>query len=284
MIKVSVIVPIYNSAKYLEKCIESLINQTLKDIEIILIDGGSTDGSIKIIESYLKKDKRLIFLKENLKNQASARNLGLKQAKGEYISFIDSDDWVESDFLKKLYDNAKKNNSDISFCSFIYFDEFKKRYKEQFNYRDFPKIEKDSFFVKDEPTFFFEAQTSVCNKLIKADFLNYHKFLFDENLYFEDFIFLSKIWIKEAKISFIKEYKYFYRIESENSTYYKNDKAKLDLVNALELAKKYLIKNGVYENIQKEFDSYKIKTIFHGVRLIKNFWFRILYIIKLLFK
>lgn len=116
MIKVSVIVPIYNAEKYLEQCLDSIVNQTLKDIEIILIDDGSTDRSAEICKKYLDDERVVYFRKEN-EGLAAARDDGMKLAKGEYIGFVDSDDWVERDMYEKMYTAAKSNDSDIVFCN-----------------------------------------------------------------------------------------------------------------------------------------------------------------------
>ena len=115
MIKVSVIVPVYNVDLYLVECLDSIINQTLKEIEIICVDDCSTDNSYMILEEYSKKDSRikLIKHKEN-RGLGPARNTGIENATGEYISFIDSDDYVSLDFLENLYSTAKKFDLDIS--------------------------------------------------------------------------------------------------------------------------------------------------------------------------
>ena len=118
MIKVSVIVPIYNAEKYLEQCLDSIVNQTLKEIEIILIDDGSTDGSAEICKKYLDDERVIYFHKEN-EGLAAARDDGMKFSKGEYIGFIDSDDWAEPDMYDKMYTAAKTNDSDIVFCNCI---------------------------------------------------------------------------------------------------------------------------------------------------------------------
>ena len=116
MPKVSVIIPVYNTEKYLEKCLNSVCNQTLKDIEIICIDDCSTDNSLNILKEYASKDERikLIEFKEN-KGAAVARNIGIKEAQGEYIGFVDSDDYPETElFYEKLYNIAKEKNADIT--------------------------------------------------------------------------------------------------------------------------------------------------------------------------
>lgn len=118
MIKVSVIVPIYNAEKYLKQCLDSIVNQTLRDIEIILIDDGSVDGSAEICRSYLSDSRVSYYHKEN-EGLAAARDDGMLRASGEYIGFIDSDDWIEPDMYEKMYNAGKTNNSDIVFCNCV---------------------------------------------------------------------------------------------------------------------------------------------------------------------
>ena len=123
MVKISIIVPVYNTAKYLDKCIQTLIKQTLEDIEIIFIDDGSEDGSAEILKNYAKNDKRISILNQNHKRQGAARNYGLSIAQGEYIGFVDADDWVELDMFEKLYYPAKETDSDIVMCSMNTFED-----------------------------------------------------------------------------------------------------------------------------------------------------------------
>ncbi|WP_300756115.1 glycosyltransferase family 2 protein [uncultured Brachyspira sp.] len=115
MIKVSVIIPIYNAEKYLKECLNSIINQTLKEIEIICINDCSTDSSIKILEEYAKKDNRIkIFNTEKSSGgPATGRNIGIEKSRGEYIGFIDNDDYVNENFYEELYKTAKKYDADI---------------------------------------------------------------------------------------------------------------------------------------------------------------------------
>ena len=138
--KVSVIVPVYGVEKYISKCLNSLVNQTLNDIEIIVVNDGTKDNSQKIIDEYVKKypDKVKSFIKEN-GGQGSARNYGLKQATGEYIGYVDSDDYVELDMYEKLYNKAINDNLDIAICGNYNVSEDYKNKKidlEHINYED----------------------------------------------------------------------------------------------------------------------------------------------------
>lgn len=118
MVKVSVIVPIYNAEKYLKQCLDSIQCQTLKDIEVIMIDDGSTDGSSEIAKPYLSDNRFSYYYKEN-EGLAAARADGIERSKGEYIGFIDSDDWIEPDMYEKMYNTATTSDSDIIFCNCI---------------------------------------------------------------------------------------------------------------------------------------------------------------------
>ena len=118
-VKISVIVPVYNVEKYLRKCLDSITSQNLKEVEIIVVNDCSPDGSLKIIQEYIKKDKRITLVnKEKNEGLASARNSGLEIAKGEYILHIDSDDWIEQNYFKDMYELAIKNNADIIVSDF----------------------------------------------------------------------------------------------------------------------------------------------------------------------
>ena len=113
MVKVSVIVPVYNNEEYLDKCLSSLIGQSLEDIEIICVNDGSGDSSLDILNKYKQKDNRIVVLSQENQGAGASRNNGIDIANGEYISFVDADDWLEENALKKLYENAVRNNSEI---------------------------------------------------------------------------------------------------------------------------------------------------------------------------
>lgn len=121
--KVSVIVPIYNVEKYLNKCVDSIINQSLRDIEIILVDDGSTDNSGEIADTYAQKDRRVKVIHKENGGQGSARNYGIEVAQGKYIGFVDSDDWIDLNMYEELYIAAEKENADIAVCNRKVFDE-----------------------------------------------------------------------------------------------------------------------------------------------------------------
>ena len=113
---ISIVVPVYNTAKYLNACLDSIINQTFQDWELLLVDDGSNDGSVEICESYQKDDERIKIYYESHGGQSTARNLGIRKAKGTYLCFIDSDDYVVPEYLEKLYDIITRENVDLVSC------------------------------------------------------------------------------------------------------------------------------------------------------------------------
>ena len=127
MTKVSIIVPVYNVEKYLKRCLESLVNQTLKDIEIICVNDGSTDGSLAILNEYVRNDDRIVVINQENSGQSVARNRGIDVAKGEYIGFVDSDDWVCEDYFERLHNSAIQNNAEIAVGGIIRLHKFNGR-------------------------------------------------------------------------------------------------------------------------------------------------------------
>lgn len=118
-IDVSIVVPIYNVEKYLNRCLDSLINQSFKDIEIIALNNGSTDNSLNILKEYAEKDKRIRVIDNDNLGVSEARNIGIREAKGKYIVFVDSDDWIDIDMIEVLYKSIDTNDCDLVMCTYV---------------------------------------------------------------------------------------------------------------------------------------------------------------------
>ncbi|MBE7711329.1 MAG: glycosyltransferase [Cyanobacteria bacterium SIG31] len=211
--KVSIIVPVYNAEKYLDKCVMSLIKQTLKDIEIILVNDGSKDSSATLIEWFQKYDARIKLINQENKKQGGARNNGLRNASGEYISFVDSDDWIDPDFIEKLYNTAIKYNTDITATNIIKHKKNKRKYNVR--YRRTKTATNMSSKIKlcsDKKKRFFY----VMNKLYKKSFLVENHITFEENCYFEDVLFSIKAIFHAKNIASEPNtnYHYIYNINS----------------------------------------------------------------------
>ena len=174
-VKVSVIIPVYNCEKYIEECIESLINQTLQECEFIFVNDGSKDKSEEIIKKYADKDERITLINQKNSGVSVARNVGIKKAVGEYIGFVDADDYVESDYYEKLYNTAKNNNCSIVVCN------WKSQINGKENKLSLP-FEKDKILNKsyiEEKIYPFlienDSFNSVCNKLFNSNLIKENK-------------------------------------------------------------------------------------------------------------
>ena len=218
---VSIIIPVYNTEKYLRECLDSVLNQTFKDFECICINDCSTDNSRSILEEYAKKDDRFIVinLSEN-KGQGEARNYGLNIAKGKYITFVDSDYWVTSDCLEVLYKAIENYDTDFVSAKFFLFDNL--THTTETNYRE-PKISFSvPLYAKEDKknvlkNITFMQTSTVCGNIFKKVFLSTNNIYF-QSIKFEDTLFMWEAIIRADKFIFIKDTIYFYRINRQNST------------------------------------------------------------------
>lgn len=194
MCKVSVVVPVYNVQKYIKECIESLLNQTFDDIEIILVDDGSSDNSGKICDEYAGKDKRIkVFHKEN-EGASIARRYGVEHSSGEYICFIDSDDYAEREFLHEMYSAIKENDADIAECDYNVFSEKMRKHKCLYNA---PCVKEREDFLNDivkETIIYGEVAVVMWNKIYKKDKIVSFVKDYGESL-LEDYIFNIQYYV-----------------------------------------------------------------------------------------
>lgn len=205
--KVSVIVPIYNSERYIDKCIQSIINQTFKDIELILVDDGSTDKSVEISNKYAEKDKRIKIIKQKNKGVSSARNYGISIATGDFITFVDSDDFIEIDMLDILYNAAIDNNCDVVLSGIKIIKDNNIKYEFTKDSKIYTKQEVFKLFYFDREPF---SPNYAWGKLIKRSICN--KIKFREDIFLmEDALFSMELFINcQNNIMFLNKYLYNY--------------------------------------------------------------------------
>ena len=201
--KVSIIVPVYNVEEYLEKCLDSLINQTFKDIEIIIVNDGSPDNSEKIINKYIEKYHNIKYLKKKNGGLSSARNYGIKHAKGEYILFIDSDDYIENNMTELMYNKIINDNSDIVVCEFNY--DFGNKKIRSYSNLDYTSDPKKKYLL---------TPPMACIRMYKKELFNDIKFR--EGIYYEDLEINPKMVLYAKKISFLDEALYNYVIRDNS--------------------------------------------------------------------
>lgn len=206
-LKVSVIIPVYNTENYIRECLDSLLKQTLEEIEVIAVDDGSTDHTWDILQEYAEKypEKIRAFHKEN-GGQASARNLALNHVRGEYLGFVDSDDWVDNDMYEVMYQKAQEESADIVICDMV------DHYPDRVIYHHASEFDSK-----------FKVTPSACNKIFKTEFAK--GIQFPEGLWYEDFEYTTKQLMKTEAIGVV--HKGFYHCHCrEVSTMHNNNSAK----------------------------------------------------------
>ena len=209
---VSVILPVYNAEKTLCECLETIVKQSLTNIEIICINDGSTDNSLSVLEKFAQNDNRIKIVSQENKGPSSTRNLGINIAKGEYISFIDADDKIDLDFLEKLYVNAKNTNSEIACSSIVMLKNNKKR--------SLLKVKKIKTATKTKDKYKlagFPQRCFVWNKIYKKDSLIKKCILFETDRYYEDIIFTPVVLHYLGKMVAVPNTNYYYYRDNASS-------------------------------------------------------------------
>ena len=241
MPKVSVIVPIYNVEKYLEKCINSLLSQTLEDIQIILVNDGSKDNSGNIAKEYEKNNKdRVIYVEKENGGLSDARNYGLKYATGDFIAFLDSDDYIEKNAYEEMYNKAIEENADYVECDFIWEFPNKIRVDKQYPYKN--KKEMLSF-----------VRVVAWNKLIKRQLITDNNLEFPKGLRYEDVEFTYKL------IPFINKFTYvdkpfIHYVQREGSIANVQNERTAEIFTVLDNVIEFYKKNNIYEKYRDELE------------------------------
>ena len=249
----SVIIPAYNVEKYIERCINSVLNQYLKNIEIIVIDDGSKDKTSDICLKISENNKNIIYKKVQNGGCSAARNLGISMAKGKYIAFLDSDDWVDSDMYINMIEEAEKNQADIVICGFKKLDEN----KNLLSTVKIPKRNNKNEYIDCTTEWF----ASPCNKIYKRDLLEKNNIRFLLNIYTGEDMFFNFISFFYSKniISLDKPYYNYFMNQNSVSNNYKN---RTDFYIVIRELIFFYKRNGVYEeNINKIRECFK----YHGI-------------------
>lgn len=259
MAKVSVIVPVYNEEQHLRQCMESICNQTLKEIEIICVDDGSTDGSLQILKDYAQKDSRIRVFTQQNQFAGVARNVGMSHATGKYLSFLDSDDFFEPDMLEKMYNKAEEGTHDIVICRYA-------RY-----YEDSERVELqewgfvDSFFTQKFQKEEFSGDKLKCagifqitngwawDKLFRTDFVRDCGHTFSEFRSSEDGFFVYMLLTRAGRIAYMDDVLLTHRVNRLQSLSNTKDKDWQNGFKMLMLIKDEMEKLGSYEIFKQSF-------------------------------
>lgn len=273
-VKVSVIIPVYNVEKLLSRCLDSIISQTLSDIEIICVDDGSKDNSLAVLREYEKRDSRIKVISQENKRQGGARNSGLSVATGEYVGFVDSDDYIDADYYQKLYEAAVEQGADMACCGIIKHKAHITKYVAKYVgvHKFVGKNEK--FKICNCPPDFHPV-----NKLYSSKMLEENGLRFKEKVYYEDVEFVSRaIWYANAIVTVPDTY-YRYVYNGESTVKSKQTPQKqADLYNARKGFVDFAEENGIeipdsYKNVTfRTFDLFGVTVLKIKVRNGVKVW------------
>lgn len=265
--KVSVIVPVYNVERYLENCLNTLINQTLPDIEIICINDGSKDNSLNILKNFASKDERIRIIDKDNEGLSAARNDGLKAACGEYVGYVDSDDWVSLDFFEKLYDAAKRNDCDVACGNIIRCGKKVQKYKVQYKEEKYITAKLEKIKAVEIPRYNY-----VWNKIYRRDSLLKLDLPFPVGRFYEDMGWSIKVIYYLNGLVTVPDCAYFYR---KNEFSIVSTKSPKHLSDCLKSEKEMIVfaneKNLEILNGYKFVKRDRIK--FLGINLLKTFYY-----------
>lgn len=254
MPKVSIIMPVYNTQKYLKRCMDALVNQTLADIEIIAVNDGSTDQSLQILQEYAEKYDNIRIIEKENGGQATARNLGIRECSGEYIGFADSDDYVDTTMFEKMYLLAKEKDCDMVECYFNYLMETDGE----------PKILQPRGRVreyKNQQDMLIDPQVSPWNKLYRREVLMQPDVYFPEGLIYEDTAFYIKTIPHVKSAAYLDEQLVYYFLRG-NSTMNANKSQKVgNIFPVLENILEFYKKHGFYEEYKQELEYFCVKIV-----------------------
>lgn len=227
MVEISVIIPVYNAEKFLVECLDSIANQTFRDIEIICIDDGSTDKSLDILNDYASKDDRFVVISQENKGQGAARNEGLKLVKSDYFCFMDADDMLELETFETCYNKLKDEDLDFVMYKLINYDDVtKKRYTTpSYDMYYIARFSENKIYdYNDLNDLMFYVSVSPVNKLYKSEFILKNNIKFPEGIIFEDNLFFWRMLFHAKRIAFIDEYFYIRRVHSSSTIGFGNEK------------------------------------------------------------
>lgn len=247
--EISVIIPVYNTANFVEKCLLSVINQSFTDFEIVMVDDGSTDNSWEVLKKYAN-DERITLLQKKNGGLSDARNFGLQKATGNYFAFVDSDDWVEKDFLATMIYLAKEHQAEMVICNLQKVNENDKVFKK------LPQLShlSEKIILKDDFSLFGEASSFACNKLFKRELFDTEKFPLQ--LHFEDIATIPKLMLKCNVIAKTDKYLYNY-FERQGSITQSFTAKGLDMFAAIDLVKNAFVESA-FSHQKKEWKRFVI--------------------------
>lgn len=271
--KISVVIPVYNASEYLQKCLDSLVYQTYSNLEIICINDGSTDSSLEILEEYAKKDSRIVIKSQENSGASVARNFGMKVATGDYISFVDADDWVYLNLYQSFVDAIQKSDVEIWMFNVASYVEGVNDVAPRvfFEATDWNNHESDDVIhTFDDCKRPFSRNLAVYNKIYKRSFLESCELTFPEGLKYEDQFFILKAFLNAKSIKFTEDAFYRYRNYHQTSITCNVSPKTFDIFDIVDLVEEEINRLGVYETYKYALFQYKYTSYFQQYLICPN--------------
>lgn len=269
MAKVSVIIPVFNMELYLEQCLNSCQNSTLKDLEFICINDGSTDNSLAILQKYAANDSRFKIYSQPNQGQGIARNNALKLVTGEYIAFVDPDDWVETTLFEKAYQCAKLHQADVVQFNYVEYRENKKKFKPISLEKKFKKeyccnLKKAGKYTPSNIPYglFYNLYNQVWNRLYKTDFIRQHNIHFSTTRNGEDHLFTIGVFVSTPVVYYLRDYLYTYRVRMGSSCHQWSEKDIDYTFDNIKQIQNYLVQHNLLKQYQTAFEDYCIQNLY----------------------
>jgi glycosyltransferase involved in cell wall biosynthesis len=258
-IKVTVIIPVYNTEVYIKKCLDSVIHQSLQEIEIICLNDGSTDNSLEVINEYARFDSRIRVVDKLNEGPGVARNLAISMARGEYLGFLDSDDWLDKNMCKSLYEIASQFSSDVSICEYYhYYQAADKKTQPDYIKLPFRAIpEKQTFHWTDIKSEVFQLNPGPCDKIYRTEFVRSIHARFAEGVSY-DYPFVFACIFEAKKINFIRRPLHYYRRLRIGSTSADTGKRHFDIFKIMQLMEEQISQVRSDEELKERFSNYKM--------------------------
>ena len=259
--KFSIIIPVYNVENYLRKCLDSIVAQTFNDFEVICINDGSTDNSLAILNEYANKDSRFKVISQINQGQGVARNNGIELARGEYLGFVDPDDWVETNLLEEVLKKSLEANADI--IEFNFYEVYEADFREKLHKRRVSVKENVVFDFRIDKKYLFGNDLMVWNKFFKLDFIKRNGIKFAKSKRSEDTIFSIKSLVFAEKITYLNRPMYHYLIR-KNSSVNSISLENLKVVDCFFEVKEFLCESNLFSTYKKEFYNNSLKTFYQA--------------------
>lgn len=277
---ISIIIPVYNTEKYLNECLDSIVNQTFQDFEIICINDGSTDGSLKILNEYAQRDNRFIIISQDNQGQGVARNRGIKTANGKYIMFLDSDDWLNTNTFELCYKQIKECKNDfVMFGYSNYYEERNLLVPNTTKLKSFKGTKNKSINLKTLDIPFYNNSFSV-TQIYSKEFLDKNNIRFSVDKNGEDILFVSKAIIESSSISIIDKPLYVYRRRMFSTTTTQNEYFINSTFSTRQKVYELYLQSG-NKNLTNAFIEYEIRSLIHWFFTIEDNSLRKIYYYKM---